>query len=440
MTPPLHPLLRAIYFLIRLIAWLGISVFYRRRILVGRKNLPFDGPAIVVANHPSTLMDVLNPCVHIPQELFFLANYGLFKHPVSRWILTRLYCIPVKRREDVSEGELRNNDAAFEQSFQHLEKKGLLFIAAEGVSWMERWVRPFKPGAARIAFGAEKRHDWNLDVKIIPIGLSYSAPNLFRSEVVVHFGAPVYARDWKELENDNHETAVESFTEHLQQVVKALVLDTQNAEGQAFMEQLESVCKPEFPTMPEAYFDTRKQLIDQNIDNLPLKSAMAAYFTTLQTTPLQDAGVRSHLHPADGAQKLQEVTLLIVGLPFFLTGYLFWWLPCFLPGLLARRLKLYIGYDSNVKMLAGLFTFPLALWVAFRTASHFLPNGWWALGSIVALTLLGYFAEGYLEIAQRWRIHLKTRQWAKKHPEQMQELLELRAQMMANIKGLSDKN
>ncbi|MCC6279312.1 MAG: 1-acyl-sn-glycerol-3-phosphate acyltransferase, partial [Saprospiraceae bacterium] len=82
----LHPLLRLIYFLLRLYAWVAMHVFYRRRTVLGMENLRFDGPAIVISNHPSTLMDVLNVGIHIRQEMFFLANYGLFKNPVSNWL------------------------------------------------------------------------------------------------------------------------------------------------------------------------------------------------------------------------------------------------------------------------------------------------------------------------------------------------------------------
>jgi 1-acyl-sn-glycerol-3-phosphate acyltransferase len=60
---PIHPFLRFIYLFLRVTSWVGISVFYRRRVVLGKENLHFDGPAIVVVNHPSTLMDVLNTCV-----------------------------------------------------------------------------------------------------------------------------------------------------------------------------------------------------------------------------------------------------------------------------------------------------------------------------------------------------------------------------------------
>jgi len=422
---------RLIYLLLRIVVWFGVSVFYRRRIIVGRKHLSFQGPAIIVVNHPSTLMDVLNSCLHIRQEPFFLANYSLFKHPVSNWILRNFFCIPVKRREDVAEGEARNNDAAFEQSFLHIEKKGLLFIAAEGVSWMERWVRPFKTGAARIVIGTESRNDWMLGVKIVPVGLSYSAPNLFRSEVIVNYGAPFTAEAWAAANAENHETAVDGFTREIQRQVRALVLDTRDLEGQAFMEQLEVLLKDNLPGPAEDYFVFRKNLIEQNIDNEALRLASADYFAALESAGISDEGLAKGTAPSDQAQTFRNGMLLILGFPFFLLGYAFWWLPCFLPGLLTKRMKLYIGYDSNVKMMAGLFTFPLALWGAFKLANHCLGAGYWAWAVLLGLVLLGFFAEQYMDVAKQQQQVNKAKRLRQKDATLIAALLERRKRVFA---------
>lgn len=426
---------RFIYLLIRIIVWFGVSVFYRRRIIVGREHLDFKGPAIIVVNHPSTLMDVLNSCLHIGQVPFFLANYSLFKHPVSNWVFSNFFCIPVKRREDVAEGEVRNNDAAFEQSFQHIERKGILFIAAEGVSWMERWVRPFKTGTARIVLGAESRNDWKLGVKIVPVGLSYSAPNLFRSEVLVHYGAPFTAESWAAANAENYEKAVEGFTLDIQQQVRALVLDTRDAAGQVFIEQLEVLLKDKFPRSSEDYFIFRKNLIEKNIDNEALRSASAEYFAALESAGISDEGLVKSTASSAQARTFRDTISLFLGFPFFILGYAFWWLPCFLPWLLAKKMKLYIGYDSNVKVLVGLLTFPLALWGAFRVASHYLGAGYWAWAVLVGLVLLGYLAEQYMDVAKRQQQVNKAKGLREKDARLINALLDSRKRVFSLLVG-----
>lgn len=418
---PISLFMRLIYVLLRIVTWAGISVFYRRRLVLGREHARFDGPAIVVANHPSTLMDPLNVGLNIRQEMFFLANYGLFKNPVSAWILTRLFCIPVKRKEDVAEGEARDNDAAFEQSFRHLEKNGVLFIAAEGVSWMNRYVRPFKTGTARIAFGAERRNNWQLGVKIIPVGVSYDAPRLFRSRTTVEYGAAIDPVPWAEAFQKDPEKAVDDFTEAIRSRVAALTLDGKNEAGDVFVGQLETLVRNAQSGMSEEEaFYFQKNFLAKNIENEAFKTKVAAYFAALEKAGLTDAGLSYNVkHPVSSIQ--YPISLLLLA-PFFLLGYGFWFLPCYLPALLCKRLKLYPGYDSNVKMLAGLFTFPLALWAGWKLAFWLFNSSLWAWAALLVLIACGYLAEVFMDIGRRWWEGRWSRFFQRQNPEAWQDL------------------
>lgn len=426
----LAPFLRLIYFVLRALSWSGVSVFYRRRTIIGAEHLHFDGPAIVISNHPSTLTDVLNTCLPIRQELFFLANYSLFKHPVSNWLLTRLFCIPIKRKEDVAEGEARDNDAAFEQSFRHLQKNGLLFIAPEGVSWMNRWVRPFKTGTARIAFGAERRSNWQLGVKILPIGVTYDAPHLFRSEVVVQYGAPIEVAAWAAADAANHEQAVEDFTLEMEQRVRALTLDARDEAGERLTAQLEEMLRNEAPMPARDSFFRLKKIAEQNIGNEALASKNDAYFEALNAAGLSDEGVcgRATASPRMAAKQWATLTL---GLPLAAMGWGFWCLPCYLPWLLARRLNLYVGYDSNVKILAGLLVFPLALRVAWGVAAQLGASGWAGWAAVGVLIAAGYFAEHYLDVLREVAARRRARVFEGKRPSEWAGLLALRAAAVA---------
>ncbi|MEQ1746593.1 MAG: 1-acyl-sn-glycerol-3-phosphate acyltransferase [Saprospiraceae bacterium] len=395
----LHPVLRLIYLSLRVLVWVSVRVFYRRRLVLGRQNLRFDGPAIVVVNHPSTLMDVLNPAIEIRQEMFYLANYGLFRHPVSKWLLTRLYCIPVKRKEDVAEGETRNNDDAFEASYRHMEKNGVLFIAAEGVSWMNRFVRPLKTGAARIALGAEARNEWNLHVKIVPIGLSYSAPHLFRSDVVVHVGEPVPVLDWRSDWQKNAADAASSLTNHLENRLKALSIHARDEAGDQLLAHLEELLQNDHPLPQKAAFERSQRLVQTALGNAGLREQTAAYFALLKQHDLKDYGVCA-------AQKQRQgwrLAVLMLGFPLFAAGYAFWFLPCYLPWLLNKKMGLYIGYSATIKILAGVFTVPLALWGWYRLGLLAGLSTGWGLTMLVVFVGLGYFVEVYLDWWAQWR-------------------------------------
>ncbi|TNE57592.1 MAG: hypothetical protein EP344_10960 [Bacteroidetes bacterium] len=429
----LHPVLRLIYLLLRILVWLCFKVLYRKRVVLGRENLRFDGPAIVIANHPNTLMDPLNPALSIRQEMFYLANYGLFKHPVTNWLFSRLYCIPVKRKEDVADGEERNNIQAFEKSFQHLEKNGVLFIAVEGTSWMYRYIRPLKSGTARIAFGAEARNDWQLDVKIIPVGLSYSAPNLFRGNVVVNIGAPVYARDWAAAWQQNRQQAVDALMEHLSLQLQQLSIHCRDEAGEELVGYLETVQQNTEPLPPrEAYFRTQNML-PAVLDDPKLRELTADYFSQLEQHGLDDSVMAAVREPALLLRTLWYTFWLLLGFPFFLLGYVFWFIPCFIPWWVNKKMDLYIGYSTTVKMLVGIFTFPFALWGVGKLVWYFTDQpelGWLA---IAAAILSGLFVEEYQALFQRFQSCRRAIRIATTHPQVLRPLHRLRTAILERI-------
>jgi glycerol-3-phosphate O-acyltransferase/dihydroxyacetone phosphate acyltransferase len=426
----IHPVLRFIYLFFRIISWLGIKVFYRRRVVLGKENFRFEGPAIVIVNHPSTLLDVLNPGIEIRQEMFFLANYGLFRHPVSNWLLRRLFCIPVMRAEDQRAGEPRDNSMAFEMSFQHMEREGILFVAAEGVSWMNRFVRPLKTGAARIALTSERRNGWNLNVKIIPVGLSYSAPHLFRSDVVVQAGPPVYARDWAAAFKNDPEGAIDAMTDYLESLLKQLSIHTRDEEGEVFITRLEAMAEYSKPLPLKAAFERTQRLTAKFLDNDTLRSGVDGYYQLLQGYKVDDQTVAMRGAPGGWLATFANAFILTLGAPLFLLGAAFWFLPCFLPWLLNRRLNFYIGYSSTVKILAGLITFPAALWAAYRVLFQVTGSPWQATAGSGALVLLGYFCEYYLG----WAANMLSRIKAFRLPvDKAAMLLQLRNAMLKQI-------
>lgn len=422
----LNPLLRLIYLWLRITARAGFSIFYRKRLVLNPDNLRFDGPAIVIANHPSTLTDVLHVGISIHQEMFFLANYGLFKHPVSKWIFTRLFCIPIKRKEDVEPGEARDNDAGFQQCFRHLEQTGILFIAPEGVSWTNRFVRPFKTGTARIAFGAESRHAWGLDLKIIPVGLSYSDPTLFRSEVVVNTGAPVYPRDWQAAWQQDPESAIDQFTAHLEKQIQLLTIHTADEQGEQLISRLETIVGHEWPLDQEAAFYRSQQLTHTCLNDQDLASSTQQYVELLEKNKVTDGGVSAASAPDHNAKTISDGLRLALGFPFFLLGYICWFLPCYLPWLLNKKLNIYVGYSSTIKIFAGLVVFPLTFWAVYRIVLDMSGDWTVALAALILLILLGRFTERYLDILNRFQDRQKAAAWAQSDPAGFGLLISLR--------------
>ena len=58
---------------------------------------------------------------------------------------------------------------------------------------------PIKTGVAIIALGAEAKYNFELDLSIVPIGLNYSNPHNFKSDVFVNIGKPIKVSDYKDI-------------------------------------------------------------------------------------------------------------------------------------------------------------------------------------------------------------------------------------------------
>jgi glycerol-3-phosphate O-acyltransferase / dihydroxyacetone phosphate acyltransferase len=427
----LSPFLWLLYHLLRGLVWIAIRIFYRHVTIRGREHLrDVSGPFIVVINHPSTLADVLVPCPHVPRVLFFLANYGLFKHPVSNWILRRLYCIPVKRREDVAEGELRNNDDAFDQSIEHLTKGGALFVAVEGVSWMDRWVRPLKTGTARIALGALARQQIQ-EVRILPIGLSYTAVRSqeFRSSVVMQVGTPIYVSKWLADWNQDPMPAAEAVMQAVRDQLIQLTIHTEDESSDRFIGHLEDILHHARPQTPIQEFERAQRLTHTHLHDTPLRDTTFSYVEILTEHRTSDLGIQALTDPLH--RPWFEAIALILLAPFAVIGWLAWAVPCWLPGALARWMGIYKGYDSTIKFVVGFFfTFPLALWLLWRGVLDWTGSAIWYLPAIAALVVVGLGVEMYTDLASRW---LARRSAQRLQPEVKAQLQSLREKVLASV-------
>lgn len=147
--------------------------------VIGRENLPKNGPLLVVANHFSTL-DTAALVAAVPWPVEFLGGFQLVDAANAvKWI-PQLWGYYSVRRGWVSRTAMHAAQAIMEQN-------GTLAIFPEGGSWA-KVLRPARPGTAYLAV--------HTGVRLLPIGLD-GLSNLFpvlrqgrRATVTAHIGAP----------------------------------------------------------------------------------------------------------------------------------------------------------------------------------------------------------------------------------------------------------
>lgn len=407
--------------LFRFIVQIAVRIFFRKIEVTNLEALPKKGPMIVAANHPSTFMDASVVGCFLDQKPRFLVKASLFNTAFSKWLLTNMRAIPVQRAQDSPDGTV-DTSFLFSKCYERLADGDTILIFPEGVSLHGRQLHKIKTGAARIALGAEAENDFKLGVKIVTIGLNYSNPRLFRSDLYLTIKEPIDVRDWQARYQQDERAASDALTEKIKEQLHEQIIVTQDADEDHLLQQIEEVYKGRLlekfdwnPEDAEVAFQASKGLEqalryfkETDADRVAeLKNKLENYFHNLDQLRLQDnlfehSEERSSFFQAG----LKHLFYLVVGFPIWLYGLLNNYWPYTLPSRLAYLISKEEGYIAPIMMFIGILTFPLFYGLQIWGVQHYVGIGWVTLLYAVSLPLTGFFTLAY------WRTIQNTKdQW-----------------------------
>ncbi|MFB9863588.1 lysophospholipid acyltransferase family protein [Rufibacter immobilis] len=445
-----------LYFLLKSLFQIALRVFFRRFTVNNRHLLFSEGPLIVVSNHPNTLMDPVVTASLMKQNIYFLAKSSFFKPGIQGWLFHKLFMIPVYRREDVGDAGSAQNDATFAKCYEFLGKGGTLMVFPEGNSFMQRRLRPLKTGTARIGLGAEAQHGFNLGLRIVPVGVNYSDPSRFRSDVFVNVGEPIYVKDFEAAYAQDPFQAAHALTDHLKERLEALVIHTETDEEDALARQVEAVyqdilveeldldkseTKERFLITKGIlqsikYFEAREP---ERVHHLRVQ--LQDYLQHLESVGLVPEAMQGIPRRRDVAWgTVQTILYLALGFPFYLFGVVHNYLPYYLPAKIARSLTKDIEFHAPMMMTIGMFTFPICYALIGWAVHAWLGlSGWALVGYLVALPVTGFFVLHYWH-----RIAVARRHWIffslfYRRSTVLQSLLTQRANLMQALEQARDE-
>src|SRR5579871_603547 len=179
-------------FLVRFVMWMTTHTLFKIRI-VGQENVPFRGPALLVANHMSHIDGFLiNACIQ--RFIRFMVWKPYYELKVINWFFKLAKAIPV------GTGGPRDVVASIRAARKELEEGHMVCIFAEGAISRTGNLLPFRRGLEKIVDG--------LDVPVIPVHLDRLWGSIFSFErgrflwkwpkripypVTVSFGSPLPA-------------------------------------------------------------------------------------------------------------------------------------------------------------------------------------------------------------------------------------------------------
>ena len=189
-----------------ILSFICAKLFFARVVVKNKNKVPISGPLIFVANHRNMILDPGMIRYSCNRNLYYLAKHTLFLNKIQNWIFRKAGAIPVYRREDDPKLISKNKDT-FASAYNLFENGKCLMLFPEGISLASRTLLKIKTGAARIALNAELKNNFSLNLKIIPIGINYSDPSRFKSDVYIQYGDAICLSEYKGIkENDFHST------------------------------------------------------------------------------------------------------------------------------------------------------------------------------------------------------------------------------------------
>jgi glycerol-3-phosphate O-acyltransferase / dihydroxyacetone phosphate acyltransferase len=412
-----------LYRISRFFVHIGVHGYFRKLEISGRDHIPSTGPVIFASNHPHSITDALLLGLGAGRMLHFIAHSGLFRHGLQSWFLRASGVIPVFRPKDVT-GAADKNTMMFAACHDVLHKGGSIGIFPEGTSAEERRVQKLKTGTVRIALSAEAAADWKLGVTIVPVGLNFESRSRFRSRVLVRFGKPIRAVDWRDQYEDDPVSAVETMTDVLREALRRRVVEVERTEFDDLLSDVNKIYKSEL--MSRADMDipgetpfkkgqtlTREfgRALDYFYERSPeviwgLTQQMSAYNIARRDLRLRDELIREQEGPSMRAEMVRFLVMGGLGFIPALFGILTNGLPYKLTEWLAKTLTPDKTKIHSYQFVVGLLMF-VGWYALVLSRAYDMIGGWGTLVLGVLMPPAGLYARQYVTRMRKHRRMLR---------------------------------
>ncbi len=232
---------------------IATRIFYRKIHFLNSDRIPENGPAILIANHPGSLMDAALLGLLLKRPIHFFARGDIFKSSLISTILRALHMHPVHHHLD-GRSSLAANDQSFETAIQLLKNGELVLFFPEGFSHIEHYLLPFKKGSFRLAFQTMEKAGLE-SLPILPIGFHYSHPTSVFSTVWIMAGEKIETAAYYFNNEDKPAQAIRKLCDAAYQAISAITIQVDKPRADLLFTILEVMrTEPAYQSM-----DTYKQ-------------------------------------------------------------------------------------------------------------------------------------------------------------------------------------
>ena len=436
--------MRTLYF----IFWIGLGFSFRlffRRIKEVRPSKKRFGRTIFVSNHPSAFLDPLVISRLRKPVVYFMTRSDVFNR-FTRPIFWLAHMLPIYRQQDGGNSQEKNK-MVFKKATQTLARNRNLLIFGEGITddIFERRLKPIKKGAIRIGFTALEDLNWEVQIQVQGLGINYTNPGLFRSDVLIAAAEPIVLNDYKDAYLENPGKVITELNRELENRMQAQITHVRSDEHVRLHEHIMMVNRKGMnascydPKLSlQARWDYSRQLADKmNGANEELNDELCTfereilnpYVMQLRKNGLSEEEL--YCFGVDQNWKLGTLLKLFIQLPFFLIGLVHFSLPhLFVKRFVERTFKRKVFWSSS-KMGMLLVLLPIWNLLLFLVASSFisLPSYIW----ILFFLALNPVALGYYLFIKNTTLLVKSLRY---NAQSLQLIVEHRQAVLAQLEKL----
>lgn len=398
----------------RFVGWVA-GTFYR----VDRHGprVPGEGPVLVAANHPNSLLDPLLIFRCSDRIMRPLAKAPLFEQLLLGAVLRSLGGIPVYRRQD-NPDVMHKNEEMFRAAVDVLKDGGAIQIYPEGKSHSEPALVEFRTGAARIALQAEDETDWRLGLAIVPVGITYLGKERARTHVAVRFGSAFGIGDLSETYRDDPKAAAKALTDRIEEGIRRQTLNFVHPDDRGLVEVAERLyvrASGWVPWRAREGLGTRFPRLQRFAEGLEwirreapeehdaLRRKVDRYHALHRLVGAGEGEVPPRYGLVPVARYIvSRGVVLLAGLPFMALGVLLWgWMVPLSRGVV-RLVRPEFEATATYKVVGALFA-GLGLWLFWGGLGWW----WWGWPAGIAVLLLaplcGFMSLHWIETASEVR-------------------------------------
>ena len=396
-----------LYHIVRPVVTLAYKIYFKNIYFTGSENIPQGKPVIFSVNHPTGFFEpTLLACVFWECDFYFITRGDVFEKPVFRRILENLLMIPIYRFRDGFEN-MRQNAAIMDQIRDMLSERKSIMIFSEGTTRTVKRLHPLQKGMGRMAFSNYEKYG-DLDLQVVPIGVTYSDPHTPRGEVMIKVGAPIPLSNYYDIYAQNTAKAINKLTADVEAVMRPCLVHIEREADDALAENLLLLYRNSFPqpNFPIFKRSVRRLLAQQEMaDNLNkmtdnqrliLNEKADSYFSKLESKGIKDIAVAQPYHA-----RFKNSLALIIGFVPFLIG----WFGHYLPNWYSRKVRdeqvPYLEFKGPV--MAGVALGATLVQYIFLLVVGLIVGSWAFWLFILILPFLGYYSLVYNELWQNYR-------------------------------------